>query len=142
MIVAAAAAHVDAMVDRLRPAHVAELAERGMAVREALELGLRCSVAAWSALDDAEPVAMWGLAPASVLGDMAYPWLITTTATDRHKVRFWRECLRQTSRMRALYPVLTNEFDVRDAEACRLLARLGFRPVGAAEPFRTYVLGA
>jgi hypothetical protein len=123
-------ADIDSMAGRLRPDHVAELADRGMTPRQALERGMRYSIEAWTALEGAEPVAMWGLTCPAVLGDMAHPWLITTAATLRHKLRFWRECKAGIVRMAARYPVLVNEFDRTDGEACRILARLGFALVG------------
>jgi hypothetical protein len=140
-IVPATAAHIEGMVGRLRPEVLAELAHyHGLSGRAALELGLQHSVEAWTALDDAEPVAMWGVTLASLLGDVAHPWVITTTATDRHKVRFWRQTKLEIARMLARWPVLSNEFDSRDGEACRILRRLGFTLIGGETPLQTFTL--
>lgn len=119
------------MVGRLRLDHVAELAARGLTEQAAFDIALRYSIEAWTAFEGLEPVGMWGLTVPSLLGDEAHPWLLPTPALLRHRVRFWREMKAGVAGMLARYPVLSNDFDRSDAEACRLLRRLGFKRVGA-----------
>jgi hypothetical protein len=129
-IVPAHASHIDTMIGHLRPEHVAELAAKGLTDRTALELGLRHSVQAWTALDADAAVAMFGFTAPAIVGDFAHPWGITTIGTERHKLRFWRETRAFIAALRQRYGVLANEFDTADGEACRILRHLGFVGTG------------
>jgi hypothetical protein len=141
-IIPATAAHIEAIVGHLHPDHVVELADRGLTDRAALELCMKHSVMAWTAFDGPVALAMWGCAAPLLLGDSAWPWIIATAALARHRVRFWREVKRHIPAMLRLYPILTNDFHVRDGEACRMLLRLGFVRTVTVGDFSTFELRA
>lgn len=134
----AQAADIDAIAAGVRPAQAAELALRGETPAQALRRGLAASVEAWTALDDDHPIAMWGITTPNLLGVEAHPWVITALATDRHKVRFWRETKAAIADMLSRYPVLSNDFDVFDGEAVRILRHLGFAVSAPGGRFQTF----
>lgn len=114
----------------LREADRRELeALRGKAVNVPLALAkaVRQSSHAWTAESAGAPVALFGVAPISLLEGIASPWLL---GTDR--VRFFARSLIRSGRwyadyMRAIYPTLLyNYVDARNADSVRWLKRLGF----------------
>lgn len=148
-VVPAELEHVEPIVANARPADVAELWAIARATpRQCLEHGLRASVPALTALIDDAPVAMWGVTPASILGGIGAPWMVGTTALDSFAAQ--KDLLRLSrpgvAQMRALFPVLINVVDERNAAAHRWLRWLGFTlgeplPMGPDRlPFRAFYL--
>ena len=126
-IVSATPAHVEALQDHLRKADLDELAAAaGVAPGTALREGIRSSLEAWVGLADGVPFCLFGLAPASLLGGSAIPWLLGTDGMDRHAAGFLRRCRPVVDRWAGMFPDLWNHVDARNLKAIRWLRWLGF----------------
>jgi hypothetical protein len=96
----------------------------------------------------AEPLAVFGVAPLSLLGGVGAPWLLGTEKIFTAPSALVREGRRYVQRMLAVYPHLLNYVDARNTRSVRWLARLGFeiqpaKPFGAAGlPFHRFELKA
>lgn len=126
--------HVALVAPRVRQADRDELwASSHETPFDALATGVQISTSAWTGFVGDEPVCMFGVAPASLLGAVGVPWMIGTDAVERHQMAFLRRCRPCVDRMRSLYDVLVNYVDDRNVVAQRWLRWLGFH-VGPAAP--------
>lgn len=106
----------------------------GQSIASALTLGLRSSVAPM--------VIAWGHTPLAALGDASYspgagigiPWLISTTAIERHPLAFLRVCKPLVAQMLDRHFSLINYVDARNVAAIRWLEWLGFS-MGSPTPY-------
>jgi hypothetical protein len=95
-----------------------------------------------------EPLAVFGVAPRSLMGDSGVPWAIGTNLVLRFPGAMVREGRRYVARMLEAYSHLQNHVDARNTRSVRWLARLGFeihpaRPYGAAGlPFHRFEMRA
>lgn len=120
--------HAAAIAADARAADVAELwAQARTTPEQAMRRGLETSVFALTGLIDEAPVCMFGVAPASLLGGIGIPWMIATTAIERHQLTFLRACRPAVAEMRRMFPVLVNAVDARNVLTIRWLRWLGFR---------------
>src|SRR5208282_3127862 len=93
--------------------------------KAAMAVCLANSFYARTAFHELEPLAMYGLAPLSMLASHARAWCFGTQAIDRHRIAFAR-----ASRL-ALYALfghcslMTNVIDKNDAAAVRWVQWLG-----------------
>lgn len=137
VLVRAGQGHARDVAGRMRPADALEVwASSEQTPLEACEEAIAASPRrAWALYLGGELGGICGLCPD--LGDprRAFPWLLSTTAVDRHPVTFWRLC-KETVRPLWLreFEVLENAVDARHTQALRWAARLGF-DVAPAEPF-------
>lgn len=119
------AAYIDAHV---RPGDRAELwaacLHRPVAV---MERGIFYSDEALTALLDGVPFCMWGIVPDSFIGNVGIPWLVGTTAMDKHAAAFLRRTKPLLSQMFQKYDKLQNYVDVRNTKAIEWLRWLGFK---------------
>lgn len=135
-VVAAKPAHIDRLAPRTREADRAELwAGWRHTPAQSLRHGLDHSSHVWTGLIDFEPVCMFGVVPASILGGSGVPWLIGTDALVANQILFLRRCRPQVERMQRLYQHLQNNVAADNAAAVRWLEWLGFtmhapRPLG------------
>ena len=97
-----------------------------MSPKEALERSYAVSKLSWTGLIDDEPVAMFGVAPASFLSDTGLPWLIGTDKIEKHQITFLRKCKPYVQKMNDVYPKLQNHVAEYNVKAIRWLAWLGF----------------
>ena len=125
--------HADDLASRMRSEDTAECQAIGLTPLASLRYSLRISDVAYAAYADGELMALYGLAPLTVLGDIACPWLLTAKGAVRHKRAFLNE--NQTFLRFALqrYPVLVTRIDARYVAALRWAQWLGFT-LGAPEP--------
>lgn len=148
-VVAAAIEHIEPIVVNARLSDVDELWAIARATpRKCLELGLRLSVQAHTALVDGVPVGMWGVTPYSILGGIGTPWMVATNALEALSVQ--KQLLRLSRaglvEMREQFPLLFNVVDDRNTGAHRWLSWLGFTlgeptPMGPdRRPFRAFYL--
>lgn len=91
-------------------------------------LGLRDSIRAWTAVWGDVPVAMFGLAPVSLLRGIGTPWMVGSNALrrpslQRDLLRLSRPCVDE---MQTLTPFLFNVVHEANAPAKRWLRWLGF----------------
>ena len=92
-IIPASADHIPAIAAHVREADRAELWAASCSTPEqALARSLGASRLAWTGTIDGVPVCMFGVAPASILGDVGRPWMIGTDHLDRHPFVFLRRC--------------------------------------------------
>jgi hypothetical protein len=135
---------VAAMKARIGPARPEHIAHPD----EALRRSAAGSVLCWSGLVGEEPVCMFGVGAASVLGRVGVPWLLGTDRLAEIPRAFARLSLDGVGMMHAAFPTLANWSDARHTTAHGWLRWLGFRlgearPMGALGlPFVPFVMGA
>lgn len=140
--------HLHHLAQNLRLADARELAATHGAGPDLLQ----CLQTAVSASEDAfvavtaygEPMAVFGVAPVSLLGGIGCPWMLGTDTMDlygRAVVTLSREHVAQWSRR---YSLLFNYVDARNLRSIEWLRRTGFAilpaaPYGrAGEPFHRF----
>lgn len=101
----------------------------------------------WAA-PDREPIAIFGVAPTSLLEGVGAPWLLGTDRVLDYPGVLVREGRSYVARMLARYPHLENFVDARNERSVRWLERLGFKvypaaPMGVAGlPFHRFEMSA
>lgn len=119
--------------DNARQADIDEMeAASGWTISEALEYALRVSIQPSVIVINGEIVAALGDCPHS--DDVGIPWLISTTAMDRHPRAFLRVCQQLVLGMSERHKTLLNFVDARNTRAIRWLQWLGFQ-IGPAQPY-------
>lgn len=125
---------IEAMEPHARQADVDELqAASGKTPGEAMREGLKISLETWAGLVNGEPICIFGLAPASILGGSAIPWMISAEGVDRFAVGFIRRCRPVVAGWSQSFPSLWNYVDARNTRAIRWLRWLGFQ-IHPAQP--------
>lgn len=137
---------------RLRTTDYREVvALRGPGVAASLAGDIERSNWSFVALDGVTPLAVWGVAHASmceggeaygILSGVGVPWCLTTPAVERHPRVFARCSRAWVAQMRREFDELVGLCDGRHAKALRWLRWLGFtvdapRPVNAV-PFHRF----
>lgn len=118
----------------------------GVDFHDALGMSVLRSSHVWIAAD-AEPVAVFGVAPVSILEGIGSPWFLSTPAAYKHPRALVVEGKRYLARMREVYPNLVNYVDERNEQSIRWLKRIGFtvhpaEPYGVAgRPFHRFTIG-
>lgn len=134
----------------LREADRQELiAARGPLVHfpDALARAVLLSSHTWVAEDDEGPIAIFGVAPVSLLDGVGSPWFLSTERAYDHPRALVSGGRHYLSRMRAHYPELFNYVDARNERSIRWLGRLGFtlRPAvpygNLGLPFHKFEIG-
>lgn len=132
-VVPADLAHVERMLPIIRQADIDELwAANRVTPEYALTHGIRVSSDAWTGMVDGQPVCVFGVAPASMLGSIGVPWMVGTSEIDRHAKAFLRRNKAYVDRMSGLYNYLVNYVDARNLRAIGWLKWLGFEIYEAA----------
>lgn len=83
---------------------------------------------------DGEPVAVFGVAPVSLISGIGTPWLLGTERVFAFPGVLIREGRRYLQAMRNVYPSLANHVDARNVKSIRWLKHLGFT-IGEPEPY-------
>lgn len=126
-LVPARLTHIGPIATRMRQSDVDETAAFGRSPKEALRLGLRASIDAFTVLIDDKPEGMMGLRPGNVLDREGAPWMLGTDELYRHP-RAWLELM---PKVVALWgdstKQMTNLIAKSNVRAIRLLRRCGFR---------------
>ena len=97
---------------------------------------------------DHNPIAIFGVAPISMLNSIGSPWMLATDEAFRHPRTLVVEGRRYLAKMRESYFSLTNYVDARNDKSIRWLRRMGFEihppiPYGIeGEPFHRFTMGA
>lgn len=114
---------------------------------EGIRSSVTSSVLCWSAFDAAgNLLAVFGVAPVSVMTGVGCPWMLGTDRLGRHSRDLMRICPGYIGRMLGLFPHLTNHVHAGNTTSVRWLKRLGFRlhkpaPYGLlGEPFHRFDL--
>jgi len=146
-IVPATSEHIEALLPHVRQADIDEFAAiNDWNARQVLEAGLRTSTFCCAGLINGEVVAIFGVAPASMLGGSGIPWLVGSDVLEKYQRTFLRRCGRVVTAMLSVYPHLENYVDARNHVAKAWLHWLGFRlddpaPYGASGlPFHRFYM--
>ncbi|UPY96264.1 MULTISPECIES: hypothetical protein [Pectobacterium] len=146
-IIPAEIEHVQALLPHVRQADIDEFYAASLSTPEqVLTQGIRVSTLSWSAIFDDQVVAIFGIAPASMLGGDGVPWLVGADMLERYQKTFLRRCRPFVSAMLDVYPHLVNYVDVRNVAAKAWLHWLGFtleepKPIGALNyPFHRFTM--
>lgn len=118
--------HIAELVANMREEDRAEVEAFGDDPMEALEGSVARSVEAWTAQADGRVIGIFGLAPPTVLSDMAVPWLLTTKDMPYHKREFLVRSRQIVNDWQSRYGLLVNYVDMRYEKALRWLKWLGF----------------
>lgn len=110
------------------------MAAHGWTLAEGLRHSLAVSTMAWTGMVGDDPVAMFGVAPASLVSGKGIPWLLGTEDVPIHQMAFLRKNKPIVRQMNDLYPILENWVDDRNELSKRWLAWLGF-VVGLPQPY-------
>jgi hypothetical protein len=125
-VVSADTGHVALIASRARRADRDELwAASRMTPAEALLYGM-AEGNAFTGIVEGEPVCMFGIVRANVLGGLGVPWLVGTDGIERNARAFLRESRPVFDALRTGYHTLANHVDERNAVAHRWLRWLGF----------------
>ena len=126
-ILPAMPAHAEWVAPRLRAADAFEVRMMsGSAPLVALRRGLVLSSETWTGTVDGRPVCLFGIAPRSLLSDVAAPWLLGTDEIALHAWAFLRRNRAVVARWRAQYRRLENLVWAENTAALRWLGWLGF----------------
>jgi len=120
--------HARELALTMREADRAEvLAQSGLHPALALGMSLGSSVKAWTGLIDGRVACIWGVSASDELDEaVGVPWMLGSELLVTHQRLFLRNCLACVEDMQALFPVLENYVDERNAVAIRWLRWLGF----------------
>lgn len=124
------------------------VASSGPEIQRAIEISIARSLDCWTVEQRGELVAVLGLAPISMLGGIASPWLLGTPLLDRLPGALTRAARGYLAQMLETYPHLVNYVDARNTRSVRWLRRVGFTihpaaPHGVAGlPFHRFELKA
>jgi hypothetical protein len=99
-----------------------------------MEYGIEASSMAMTGLVDGQPVAMFGVVPASILSGIGAPWMVGAVDLEQHQFWFAKSSRPCVQRMQREFNVLANWVDNRNTLSKRWLRWLGFH-VGQPQPF-------
>jgi hypothetical protein len=117
-----------ALASRLKQADVDEvLAAEGVDPLEAIRLSVGLSQRAEAIVVDGRVEGVWGLAEAAP--DHGVPWMLSSETLVEDARQLVREGRRIVEECLAIYPVLSNWVDCRNAASLNWLQRIGFAPV-------------
>ncbi len=98
----------------------------GYTPKQALRMGLRGSLMAFTAKVDGKPEAMMGLAPVSLIEGTGRPWMLGSDLIYRHGRELLAFGPEMVGMMRDSTPHLRNVVSADNGRAIRLLKRWGF----------------
>lgn len=125
-VVPARYVHVNYLARRLRSIDAAECRACGHTPKQALVTGLRGSTFALTILLDGRPVAMFGVAPGSLIEGVGVPWLLGTDEVLKGARQFLTVGPRVVEAMHREWPVLRNYVGADNRRAIRTLKALQF----------------
>lgn len=137
--------HIDDMLSNARAEDRIEFeCVEGRPLEQELQFSLDSSSAAHALVIGGELVSIFGEVD---MGEgVGVPWMISTTALDRHRRAFLTRCDRQIASMRERYKLLINYTDARYTKALAWMQWMGFHmhpaiPYGVnQEPFHPFTL--
>lgn len=124
--VAASAAHVGRIANRMRGDDIIECRAFGRSPKEALRLGLRCGAFTLTALYHGEPHAMFGVTASNAIEGTGRPWFLGSERTydcARHLLTMGPQVIAEMHRR---FRRLENVVSVRNVRAIRMLKRWRF----------------
>lgn len=103
----------DIALMELREADRQEVLALGVEPQEALQLSFQNSTMAFTMFNNGNPLAMFGVAPVTILGDRAIVWLLTTNEVNKCKKTFANYSRLFIDYFLQHYPTLENYVDAR-----------------------------
>lgn len=126
------------LAQQLRAADRQELAAThgaGLDLLRCLQTAVSASEQAWVAVTAwGEPIAVFGVAPVSLLGGIGCPWMLGSDAVDQYAREVVTLSRRHVAQWSRRYPLLFNYVDARNLRSIEWLRRTGF-VIGPAEPY-------
>ena len=93
--------------------------------QETMHRAMHNSTRVWVGFDDDDVLAVWGLIPPTILSDVAYLWLFTTSNLQDHIFMFIRHSQRAMADIIRSFPVVVGHCLNTNAKAIRWLKWLG-----------------
>jgi hypothetical protein len=125
-LVPASLVHVGPIATRMRAADLEEVEAFGRTPKEALRLGLRSSVDAFTVMVEDRPEGMMGMVPVNLLDRTGAPWMLGTDELYRHP-RAWLELMpKVVARWGDSTKHLSNLIGRTNTRAIRMLRRCKF----------------
>ncbi|MEG3641095.1 hypothetical protein [Magnetococcus sp. PR-3] len=126
-VIPATQAHVDFVLKHIRPQdRMAAWIYTGKPIEQALPETVAATPDCHSVLVAGEPVALCGVAVASLLGGVGMPWVLGTEAMTQNPIRFLRHSRRMVVQMRRAWPHLVNVVADDNTPVKQWLQWLGF----------------
>ncbi len=123
------------LIALIRESDVREIAAASMRTPgEAVPLAILHSERTWSGYLGGRLAFIGGVTAPVALSGFRKPWLLGTTAIDRHPAAFMRHCRRWMPYVRSEFPRLENHVDARAGKTVKWLRALGF-VIHPAEPY-------
>lgn len=136
------------LIAMMRDADRREIAAASMrSPGEAVPLAIAHSEKTWTGFLAGRLAFIGGVTAPSALSGTRRPWLLGTTAIDRHPAAFMRHCRRWMPKVRRQFPRLENHVDARAGKTVKWLRALGFvihpdEPYGLCRrPFHRFTMG-
>lgn len=136
---------IDLMKNRLRRSDIDEVwASHHHTPEEALRLSFEMSTLCLTVDIKGMPVAMFGIAPQTLLSDRANVWFLATDGILKVRKSFVKQCRKFIDVMLKEYPILENYVDARNKLSIRWLKWCGAeieeaKPIGAEKlPFHHF----
>jgi hypothetical protein len=104
----------------------------GRTPKDALRIGLRCSLSAFTAVDGVKPIAMLGVVPVGLLGGRGTVWMLGTDDLFRRGRDMLRLAPPVLAEWLETFSLLENVIAVENVKAIRVLKTWGF-DVGGPE---------
>lgn len=131
----ASLAHAAPLVAEMRALDLQEaIATAGPDVLRTTEQSIAVSYQPYAAHVPDGLLCVFGIAPLSLMGDVAAPWALGTDRMTRNAAGVLRIAERYFAWARLIFPKLVNHVDARNAPSIRWLKRVGFT-IDPAEPF-------
>jgi len=107
--VSATQEHVQPLLDDISPDIAEEMKLlKNMPLEKSVSRCISRSDEAWTALYNGEVICIFGIRRKSLLSDVAYPWLLTTTRVKDHKRNFLKGSKLAIDKWIGMYGVLEN----------------------------------
>jgi hypothetical protein len=126
--------HIAANMREADRLEVLALRGDGTNMKAALAEGVLVSSMCWVAALGAEPFAIFGVMPVSLLHGIGAPWMLGTDLASRVPRVLVREGRRYSQQMLGKFPYLINFVDARYARSINWLQHIGYT-VFRAEPY-------
>lgn len=127
-IVQATPEHAAIIAANVRPEDRDELWATSYSTPEqAMVKGIEYSDASYTGMIDGEPVCMWGVVPDGLIFNSGVPWMVGSTALDKHSIRFLRQCRKPLMEILDRYDRLENHVDARNVRSVQWLKFMGFK---------------
>lgn len=129
--------HAAQVLSRLRQPDAEEIRAMGCTPEFGMASSLELATDARAWVVDGRAVCIFGYRAPDLMGQIAYPWLLTTDLVEDNRTAFGRRSRLWVRQLAASFPRLENLVDSRYTECLKWLAWLGFT-VDEAKPLGPY----